>query len=72
MRHRTPRPPTGRWAPGGLANVNVRLWADRVLRVYRRDAGAAAKEAGLLVRGWRWFRAPAVLSAGEDFLERES
>ncbi|MGK4003885.1 hypothetical protein WMF31_14730 [Sorangium sp. So ce1036] len=55
---------------GGLANVNVRLGPDRVLRVYRRDAGAAAKEAALLARGWRSFRVPAVLSAGEDFLLR--
>ncbi|WP_437806030.1 phosphotransferase family protein [Sorangium sp. So ce1078] len=53
---------------GGLANVNVRLGADRVLRVYRRDPGAAPKEASLLARGWRSFRVPAVLSAGADFL----
>ncbi|AUX33939.1 MULTISPECIES: phosphotransferase family protein [Sorangium] len=53
---------------GGLANVNVRLGADRVLRVYRRDPAAASKEAGLLARGWRSFRVPAVLSAGDDFL----
>lgn len=53
---------------GGLANLNVRLGSDRVLRVYRRDPGAASKEASLLARGWRSFRVPAVLAAGEDFL----
>ncbi|WP_437739154.1 phosphotransferase [Sorangium sp. So ce1504] len=56
---------------GGHANVNVRLGAERVLRVYRRDASAAPKEASLLARGWRSFRVPAVLSAGEDFLVLE-
>lgn len=56
---------------GGHANVNVRLGAERVLRVYRRDPAAAAKEASLLARGWRSFRVPAVLSAGEDFLVLE-
>ncbi|WP_081426649.1 phosphotransferase family protein [Sorangium cellulosum] len=56
---------------GGRANVNVRLGAERVLRVYRRDPGAAPKEARLLARGWRSFRVPAVLSAGEDFLVLE-
>ncbi|WP_437961856.1 phosphotransferase [Sorangium sp. So ce119] len=56
---------------GGRANVNVRLGAERVLRVYRRDPGAAPKEARLLERGWRSFRVPAVLSAGEDFLVLE-
>ncbi|WP_437720172.1 phosphotransferase family protein [Sorangium sp. So ce861] len=53
---------------GGQANVNVRLGADRVLRVYRRDPGAASKEASLLARGWRSFRVPAVLSEGDDYL----
>lgn len=53
---------------GGLANMNVRLGSDRVLRVYRRDPGAAPKEASLLARGWRSFRVPAILAAGEDFL----
>ncbi|WP_437751621.1 phosphotransferase family protein [Sorangium sp. So ce1389] len=56
---------------GGLANVNVRVGAGRVVRVYRRDPGAASKEASLLARGWRSFRVPAVLSAGEDFLVLE-
>jgi aminoglycoside phosphotransferase (APT) family kinase protein len=52
---------------GGLANVNLRI-GDRVLRLYRRDPGAAACEAALLARGWTAFRVPKVLQAGDDFL----
>jgi len=56
--------------PGGLANVNLRI-ADRVLRLYRREPGAAATEARLLVRGWKNFRVPEVFQTGEDFLVLE-
>jgi hypothetical protein len=53
---------------GGLANTNVRIGADRVLRIYRRDPRSAPKEATLLRRGWRTFRVPRLLDAGNDFL----
>lgn len=52
---------------GGLANVNVRVGRDRVLRI-RRDRSALAKEATLLSRPWQALRTPAVLATGEDFL----
>jgi hypothetical protein len=54
--------------PGGLANANVRVGRGRVLRVYRRDPGALAKEARLLEREWRSFVVPKVLARGADFL----
>jgi hypothetical protein len=53
---------------GGLANLNVRIGRDRVLRIHRREPGLVAKEAALLSRGWRSFRVPAVLATGSDFL----
>src|SRR5581483_3413566 len=37
-------------------------------RLYRRDPAVARKEEALLRRGWRSFRVPRVLEAGEDFL----
>jgi aminoglycoside phosphotransferase (APT) family kinase protein len=55
---------------GGLANANVRV-GDRVLRIYRRDRSALAKEAALLGRPWKTFIVPAVLAAGRDFLVLE-
>lgn len=55
---------------GGLANVNVRVGRDRVLRI-RRDRSALAKEATLLSRPWRALRTPTVLATGEDFLVLE-
>ncbi len=51
---------------GGQANINVRI-GDRVLRVYRREPAAAAREAALLARPWRCFRVPELLAAGVDF-----
>jgi fructosamine-3-kinase len=56
---------------GGLANLDVRIGADKVLRVYRRDPLALAVEAALLRRPWKFVRAPEVLSSGEDFLVLE-
>lgn len=56
---------------GGLANANVRVDDDRLLRVYRRDVGALDKEAALLEREWRAFRVPEVLDRGDDFLVLE-
>lgn len=53
---------------GGLANLNVRVGRDRVLRVYRREPEALRKEAALLARGWTQLRVPRVLDAGKDFL----
>ncbi len=53
---------------GGQANLTIRVGADRVLRIYRRDRGALAKEHALLRRGWASFAVPAVLDAGDDFL----
>lgn len=52
---------------GGLANLNVRLGRDRVLRIHRNPA-ALALETTLLRHPWRSFRTPAVLAAGPDFL----
>lgn len=56
---------------GGLANLNVRMGAGRVLRIYRREPRTAALEAALLVHPWQTFRTPAVLARGEDFLVLE-
>ena len=53
---------------GGLANANVRIGGDRLLRIYRRDVEAKAKEAVLLGGGWETFRVPDVLEEGADFL----
>lgn len=55
---------------GGLVNTNV-LVEDRVVRIYRRDAGVAALEATLVARPWSSFRVPKLLSTGADFLELE-
>ena len=54
--------------PGGLANLNVRIGENRVLRIYVRDPESIDKEALLLGRGWDSFRVPAILGRGEDFL----
>ena len=51
---------------GGLANINVRVGRDRVLRV--GDPSSLAKEASLLRRPWRALRTPTVLATGDDFL----
>ncbi len=53
---------------GGLANANVRVDAGPVVRLYRRDVGALAKEACLLELPWASFRVPRVLGRGDDFL----
>ena len=55
---------------GGLANDSIRV-GDRVLRIYRRDVDALAKEAALLGRGWRVLRVPEILERGEDFVVLE-
>jgi hypothetical protein len=52
---------------GGRNNLNVRV-GERVLRIYRHDPGAAAKEAALLGRAWDSFTVPEVLGRGDDFL----
>jgi fructosamine-3-kinase len=56
---------------GGLANLNLRIGAGRVLRVYRRDPLALALEETLLCRPWKFVRTPEVLASGEDFLVLE-
>jgi Phosphotransferase enzyme family len=56
---------------GGLANANVRIGADRVLRLYRRDPRIVRKEEALLRRPWKSFHVPEVLAAGDDFLVLE-
>jgi len=56
---------------GGLANINVRVGRDRVLRIYRDPAGRMAKETTLLRRTWRALRTPTVLATGDDFLVLE-
>jgi hypothetical protein len=53
---------------GGLANLNVRVGPDRVLRIHRREPGCVSKEASLLTRAWKSFRVPHLLTAGADFL----
>jgi aminoglycoside phosphotransferase (APT) family kinase protein len=53
---------------GGLANSNVRIGDDAILRIYRRDPTALSKELTLLRRPWSTFRVPAVLATGDDFL----
>jgi hypothetical protein len=53
---------------GGLANANVRLGDGRILRIYRREPAALAREAALLARGWRSFVVPRLLARGPDFL----
>jgi len=52
---------------GGLANINVRVGLDRVLRI-QRDPSVLAKETALLRRPWRTLRTPAVLATVDDFL----
>jgi hypothetical protein len=52
---------------GGLANTNVRVERDRVLRIHR-DPSALAKETTLLRRPWRALRTPTVLATGNDLL----
>jgi hypothetical protein len=56
---------------GGLANINLRVGDDRVLRIYRRDASTLPKEAMLLGQDWQNFRSPDLLGSGEDFLVLE-
>src|SRR5258708_29447102 len=53
---------------GGLANANVLIGKEKVLRVYRRDPGVAGKERTLLEKPWRTFEVPKVLASGRDFL----
>ncbi len=55
---------------GGLANRNVRVGRDRVLRIFA-DPSRIAKERALLSRGWRTFRTPSVLADGDDYLVLE-
>lgn len=55
---------------GGAANLNLKV-GDRVLRVYRRERAALAREAVLLARPWRSFRTPRLLGRGEDYLVLE-
>jgi hypothetical protein len=53
---------------GGQANLNIRVGADRVLRIYRRDPATLRKEVELLTRPWASFQVPALLERGDDFL----
>jgi hypothetical protein len=52
---------------GWLANINLRVGRDRVLRI-KRDPSTLAKETTLMRRPWRALRTPAVLATGDDFL----
>jgi aminoglycoside phosphotransferase (APT) family kinase protein len=54
---------------GGLANLNVRVGRDRVLRI--TDRATLAKQVTLLSRPWRALRTPRVLATGDDFLVLE-
>ncbi|MEY2929324.1 MAG: hypothetical protein RL033_73 [Pseudomonadota bacterium] len=58
---------------GGLANLNLHIVGQGVLRIYRShlgqdDLGGPAKEARLLSLPWRRLRVPRVLQQGSDFL----
>jgi hypothetical protein len=53
---------------GGHANSNIRVGQRRVLRIYRRDRAALARERALLRQPWTTFVVPDVLDAGDDFL----
>lgn len=53
---------------GGLANCNVKIGKDKVLRIYQREPAAAHREAQLLSRPWSRLRVPRVLQEGPDFL----
>lgn len=53
---------------GGLANQNIRLDGDRVLRIYLRDRNTLGREREILSRPWEHFRVPRVLGSGDDFL----
>lgn len=53
---------------GGLANTNIRLGQDRVLRIYRQDPARLRKEQALLMKPWQSFKVPEVLQVGKDFL----
>jgi len=52
---------------GGLANLNIRVGRDRVLRI-QRDPSTLAKHIALLRRPWRALRTPKVIATGDDFL----
>lgn len=56
---------------GGLANENLRIGHDKVLRIYKRDVTALSRECELLSRSWKQFRVPKVLDRGDDFLVLE-
>lgn len=53
---------------GGLANLNIRVGSERVLRIHRRDPESTALEHTLLTKAWRSFVVPKVHAAGGDFL----
>lgn len=58
---------------GGLANLNLHVVGQGVLRIYRSklgqdDLGGPAKEARLLSLPWQRLRVPRVLQQGSDFL----
>lgn len=53
---------------GGQANTNIQVGRDKVLRLYRRDAGTAGKEITLLQKSWKSFLVPEVLSSGNGFV----
>lgn len=53
---------------GGLANDNLLIDGQRVLRIYKRDVSSLGREYELLARKWSHFRVPRVLRRGDDFL----
>lgn len=53
---------------GGLANTNIRIGKNRVLRIYRRDKGELAKERALLLSEWQFLSVPKILASGHDHL----
>lgn len=53
---------------GGLANLNLHIEGQGVLRIYRSGLGGPRLEAQLLSLPWQHLRVPRVLQEGSDFL----
>lgn len=56
---------------GGLENTNIRVGADKVLRIYTQDPGRKKTEEALLGLDWKNFVVPRVISDRSDYLVLE-
>jgi fructosamine-3-kinase len=63
-----PRSEPLEWLGGGHSNLNVRVGAAELERIYRTEPEKAAKEALLLTWPWQSFRVPELRRQGPDFL----